>query len=242
MATTHLSYGKREHIMRNVGKIIPHTPITTLYNRIDTAFEPFTEKFTELALQQIIKDPAILNPNFKVLGYHHHELFHPFKELHFGIPAIYLPKLEGTNYWGDQHHYRTGEKGFIEIKLKHTLYLPRIHEFNRYGDTIKINPINLEGELLNLFIKFIKTSQPLIAEAQKHNKIRQDLSHILDLFTTTKQLTDTWPDIESFIPPEYLHKSIRQKKAKRVPLTLEQLKRINEINKELLIQKMLTGL
>ena len=248
MATTHLSYDKRNEIMRNVGKLIPHTSSSNLESEYNKKFNVIAEKFANLALQQIIKNKEILSQNPNIIGYNPKELFPAFEELYFAIPKIYMPSTSAEYYnnstWGDNYTYQSEDINYIHIPLKNEIYLPHCHKFSRYNSNLSKtnNLITLKGELLDIYIQFIESTQPTITNAVKHNKIREQLSTLLNKFTTTKQLTDTWPQMESFIPPEYLSKAIRQKKAKKVPLTLIETNQINAINKEILIQKMLKGI
>ena len=248
MATTHLSYAKRDEIMRNVGKLIPHTSSHDLTKIYDTEFKKIEPQFLKLALPQIIRNKELLNSNATLEGYERHELFKAFEEIYFAIPKIYTPSTAAQHHenstWGDSHACNNNECNFICVDLQKPAHLPICHTFHRYGNdkTTKYNKIHLEGELLDLNTNFIKNALPIAEAALKHNKMYLDLQKFLQKFTTTKQLTDTWPEIETFIPPEYLSKAIKQKKAKKVALNLSEKNRINEINKELFIQKMMKGM
>ena len=94
MATTHLSSDKRNEIMRNVGKLLPHTSSYKLAAVNNTALEIYKEEFVKLSLDQIIKDPIILTNDYTIESYNKHQVFTHFTELHIAVPKLYVPQTK----------------------------------------------------------------------------------------------------------------------------------------------------
>lgn len=253
MTTTHLSHEKRSEILRNVGKLLPHTSSNEISERYDEIFLKYAPTFTELVLKQIIKHPKITKENFQIGDYKVNDLLPTFQYLFIPIDKIYMPKLvQDWNgrvaTWGEQHAYYTNDRHtHIQLQLQTPLRLPICHKYSKFDSNGSQNAnlhnqIDMSGDMLDLFIEFNQEATNAQQTTLKHNRLIELTATLLKKFTTTKQLTNAWPEIESFIPVNYLGKSIRQKKAKPVPLSEKEKQWIQEISKELLIQKMIKGI
>ena len=243
MASIRMSYELRRRIMDNVGKYLPCADHYKIRRDVDKIFLTYTNRFQQLALKQILPEKFLKPHHSTFLGYTTEEFLSPFTSLGFVIPSIYLPKLpdnNGLTCWGE-HGWRNPNLSLVKVNLHTKLHIPHTHKCSIYDDNFRShrNTLNPSEDLLDLFDQFAVKTNSYLEPLAKHNTMYHQLLTLLQKFHTTKQLTDAWPEIEAFIPSDYLSDSIRQKKAKKVPLTLEELKQINQINKELLIQKLL---
>lgn len=235
----------RRRIMYRVGDYLPSADPFKVKRHVSKIFLKYTADFERLAVKEIIPTQFLGETTPIIPGYETNEFLKHFSSLSFIVPTIYLPSIpeQTTKSGWAESGWRNTDLSIIDIRLGRSLYLPHVHECSPYDDHLRTHRNNFtpSGEVLELLEKFAIETNTYIEPLQKFSLLHHQLRELLNKFHTTKQLTDAWPEIESFIPSEYLADSIRQKKAKKVPLTLEELKQINAISKELLIQKMLKG-
>ena len=233
----------RSRIMRNAGKYIPRGDQYEAKKEITSIFRKYSSSFERLAVKQIIPEQFLQTDLPTIKGYSPKEVLQHFEKLSFIIPTIYLPRITNdplkeswaTTSWSND------DLVIIDIKLGKGLYLPRVHDYNTYDDNIAAHRNNIvpDDELLLLLEQFATEANAYLDHLAKHTELYYQLFQLLHKFHTTKQLTDAWPEIEAFIPSEFLSESIKQKKAKKVSLSEIELNQIDAISKELLIQKML---
>ncbi len=226
-----LNHNKRRVILHNIGGLFPRTPNYAADNLINREIKE-SKEIQRLIVKDIIKNQTILSlPT--ILGYTKEELLTAVHSITIQIPEIYRSdyQRQGT------------AAGYINIKLEKTIYLPHCHTINNYNpNTTRIhNTLKLDSdELLDLWIKLMTRVDKKIAKLKVNNQVHLLAQEIIFKCKSVKQLLNTWPELEVFIPPQYLQAVTKQKRAVKIHLAQKFESTIQEANKQILIRK-LTG-